>query len=130
METQNPLLEEFDDPLRSPLVSDLPLLSVAPVGEIDIRLNIEYAESVGEQTQYGDSLSLSTQEAQTDGSSDRATISSSAKVKLEYEAGPTGGVTAGFEGTIGAEISAESSKSFTSTQTGPQTNIRDMKQIH
>ena len=52
--------EELDDVARSPLISDLPQVAIDVVGEIDMRLNVEYEESLGEETQYGTTYTTGT----------------------------------------------------------------------
>jgi len=45
--------EEIDHPTRSPLIADIPKLDVEIVDEVDIRLDVEYAEEEGKTSEYG-----------------------------------------------------------------------------
>ena len=67
--------EELDDPGRSPLIAELPRAEVEMVGEVDMRLNVEYAESLGSSTEYGTSVAQSTSSSRTQSWSDTYTYS-------------------------------------------------------
>ncbi|MSR47726.1 MAG: hypothetical protein EXS13_11805 [Planctomycetes bacterium] len=62
--------EEIDDPIRSNLVAELPRLEIEAVGDIDVRLNIEYAETLGTSTEYGTTLSIGQSSSREIGSAD------------------------------------------------------------
>jgi len=49
--------EELEDPTRSPLIADLPLVAIDFDDAVDVRLNVEYAEEKGETHEYSESLS-------------------------------------------------------------------------
>jgi len=51
--------EEFDNPVRSPLIAEIPEVAVSFEGEIDVRLNIQYQESSGQTTSYGTTMTQS-----------------------------------------------------------------------
>jgi Bacterial TSP3 repeat len=51
--------EEFDHPSRSPKIADLPRLALFVEDNIDVRLDVSYAEEAGETTQYGTVLTKS-----------------------------------------------------------------------
>ncbi len=48
--------EELDSSVFRPLLAELPLLSIEVVDEVDIRLNVEYAEEVGTTREYGTTI--------------------------------------------------------------------------
>ena len=48
--------EEFDSSVFRPLLAELPLLSIEVVDQVDIRLNVEYAEEVGTTREYGTTI--------------------------------------------------------------------------
>lgn len=50
---------EANDPAFDPRISDLPRAELRIEGEIDVRLNVEYAEMVGTEVQYGTTQSTS-----------------------------------------------------------------------
>lgn len=45
--------EEHDNPVRSPVIADLPLVKISLVDGVDIRLDVEYAEGEQYDQQYG-----------------------------------------------------------------------------
>jgi len=45
--------EEIDHFTQSPLIADIPKLNIAIVDEVDIRLDVEYAEEEGKTSEYG-----------------------------------------------------------------------------
>ncbi|MHC5010568.1 MAG: hypothetical protein ACYTG6_06390, partial [Planctomycetota bacterium] len=49
--------EEADDPLRSPLIADLPRVDINFEGDVTIQLFVEYAEMVGTEMTYGEEFS-------------------------------------------------------------------------
>ncbi|MGE3180770.1 MAG: IPT/TIG domain-containing protein [Phycisphaerae bacterium] len=48
--------DEFDSTVRNAVVADLPRLEYELVGDVDVRLNVEYAESNGQTKEYGTTL--------------------------------------------------------------------------
>ena len=57
--------EEIDHPVRSPLVADLPKLNVEITDEVDVRLDVEFAEEQGQTRQYGTELRTSQTETRS-----------------------------------------------------------------
>jgi hypothetical protein len=53
-------LEEFEDPSRNPLVAELPTARLEFMGELDVRLRVEYEETQGQETEYGEVFTQST----------------------------------------------------------------------
>jgi predicted outer membrane repeat protein len=53
--------EEFDHPSRSPLIADMPALELKVADDIDIRLNVEYAEEQGTSTEYTSTVTRGTE---------------------------------------------------------------------
>lgn len=96
---------------HSPLLADLPQLAFEIVDDVDIRLDVEYAEEEGRTTSYETSFATSTETSQSQSQSN--TVSASVTVGTEVGFGPLdfGGVnvevTAGYE--HGWECSTESS---------------------
>ncbi|HRX85230.1 MAG TPA: hypothetical protein P5572_09460, partial [Phycisphaerae bacterium] len=52
--------EEADDPVRSARIADLPQAQIELVDNVDIRLDVQYEESAGQETTYGTSISTGT----------------------------------------------------------------------
>ncbi len=77
--------EELDHPTRSPIVADLPRLRVSIADTVDVRLNVEYAEEMGAERQYGTELTESRTE--TRGSHSDHAINTGLEVGYESEAG-------------------------------------------
>lgn len=101
--------EEADDPVRSPLVADLPKLDVAIVDDVDVRLDVQYAEETGQTRQYGTELSRS----QTHGSSVYNSHSLGASLTLGVTA-EAGFFTGGVSSTTEFTVSTEHTMAFTS----------------
>lgn len=57
--------EEFDHPIFSPIIAELPDLRVELVDELDIRLDVEYAEEEGQTSEYSTSFSETISESET-----------------------------------------------------------------
>ncbi len=70
--------EELDDPIRSPLVAELPKAVVAFEGAVDIRLRVTYAESQGTETEYGSSFSTTDSQTTSSSSTESETITTAA----------------------------------------------------
>ncbi len=83
--------EEYDHPFFHPLVSDLPQSKVEIVGAPTVQLDVEYAETVGQATEYGTTLSSGT--SSTSGQTWGTSISNmiGATVGFEYTFGVTDG---------------------------------------
>lgn len=116
--------DEFDSTVRNGVIADLPLLNYELVGDVDVALNVEYAESRGETREYG--VTLTESRTETQGSSFSATVGFSLEVMVgqetEFGVGPlpetsvtakteiTAGVHTEFTYTNTRESSRESSK--------------------
>lgn len=103
--------EEYGSPVRSALLADMPQLSFEIVDDVDVRLDVEYAEEEGRSTSYETSLTTGT--SSTESSSQSNTVSASVTVGTDIEFGPLdfGGVS--VEVTAGYEHSWESTKEST-----------------
>jgi hypothetical protein len=77
--------EEIDNPIRSPLVSDLPQYEVTFVEDADVRLFVEYQEGLGQETQYGTSMSTSETTTTTRGGSDTTSFDQGLSVMVGAE---------------------------------------------
>ena len=86
--------EELDDPIRSPLVAELPKAVVAFEGAVDIRLRVTYAESQGTETEYGSSFSTSDSQTSSSSSTEAKTITTAASEGFVDEVSGDGGFQA------------------------------------
>ncbi len=119
--------EEFDDAVRSPVIAELPKLELDIDGEIDIFLNVEYADSLGKTEQYGTSVSETNQVTVGSYASNSIshTISASSSIGFNSK-GATGDFTAGYslglEETYGTsrDSSQALQKEFSRSQTESQ----------
>lgn len=94
--------EESDHPSRSPLVADLPRLDVRIVDEVDVRLDVEYAEETGTSYEYGTELSRS--QTKTTSVYNSHTVGASLTLGVTSKAGFfSGGVETKTEFTISTE---------------------------
>jgi hypothetical protein len=85
--------EEIDHPTRSPLVSELPKLEMEIVDAVDVRLDVTYAEELGETYQYGNEMMKST--TRSTSSYNENSIEVGFEVKNEF--GLFGGVEASLK---------------------------------
>lgn len=112
--------EEVDTPGFSPIVAELPELQINPVGEVDIRLNLQFAESEGQTESEAVSLSKSTTTSRG--------FSSTTKVGSSFTYGTS--LTGGFSLLPGAEVTStfEASlsveQSFTVSRNSAETSTR------
>lgn len=86
--------EELDDPIRSPLVAELPKAVVAFEGAVDIRLRVTYAESQGTETEYGSSFSTTDSQTTSSSSTESETITTAASDGFVDEVTGEGGFQA------------------------------------
>jgi len=94
--------EEADHPTRSPLVADLPRLELTVSDDVDVRLDVQYAEEEGQSRQYGAELSKSATSSTSVYHSH--SIGSSLTIGTEAKAGFfTGGVSYKTEFTLNTE---------------------------
>jgi hypothetical protein len=90
--------DEAGSTVRNGVLADLPRLDYELVGDVDVRLNVEYAETVGETKEYGTTLTESRTE--TVASSYSSTFGWSLDMSLTAGYG-SGSVYAGYEVTAG-----------------------------
>jgi hypothetical protein len=95
--------EELDDPFRSPLIADLPKLETEIVDAVDVRLNVEFAEELGQTKQYGAELRTGTTHTESSYSSD--TVSETVKLGTKSSWGTQSGVELSVESSFGYEHS-------------------------
>lgn len=123
--------DEFDSTVRIGVLADLPQLEYRLVGDVDVRLDVEYAETIGETHEYGKTLT----ESRTDtvASSNSTTLGFSLEVMAGFEVGcckgtppvpsgkAVGSITAGLSientWTTSNETSEEISKEYSQVQT-------------
>jgi len=77
--------EEIDIPGFSPILAELPRLDITPVGEIDIRLNKEYAETEGETEETSVTLTKSTTDTEQTSHSFSVGVSTTYSTENESE---------------------------------------------
>ena len=109
--------EEYDDPVRSQLIAEIPEVDISFEGDIDVRLNVAYEESFGQQTEYGTSMLQSQTTSTSRTRSDKTSQKLSIEQTIKYSPLDFGGET-----KIGFEYGWEQSTSFTesSSQTAQQ----------
>jgi len=78
--------EEFDDPVRDPLVAEIPSASFQFEGEVDIRLRVTYSETQGEETEYGERFSTADTNTSRTTTLDGAVVESEASTSLLKDA--------------------------------------------
>ena len=98
-------LAEVDDALFSPLIAEVPEAELVPAGDIDLRLDVEYAEAeVGTQS-YGTSTTISSSTTVVSENETQNTQEHGWEIEveahLEVEAGLASGVTWGGSVTAG-----------------------------
>jgi hypothetical protein len=110
--------EEFAVPGRSPVLADLPRLEVFPAGDVDVRLNIEYAEARGETVERGTTLgqSLSVAQGQETTITNTASVEASMSVGTEVGAFTFFGVESSFSLSLGYSFEHGFSTSTETTQ--------------
>ncbi len=118
-------LEEYDDPLYSPLVAELPEYKVTLVGPADVRLRVQYAESVGQESQYGTSMTMSQTTSESRGGSDTASFETGLSVMVGGSYGfPSSSVTAEVTASYKFGMSATASWTSSSSQTAQKESSR------
>jgi hypothetical protein len=100
--------EEIDHPARSPLVADLPRMSLEVVDNVNVELDVEYAEEAGQTREYGTELMRS--QTITASRSSSRTMGHSVSIGAGWEGGILGGPSVSTDYTF----SYESTVSFTS----------------
>jgi hypothetical protein len=85
--------EELDHPSYHPLIAELPRAEIVIDGDIDVRLNVEYAEHHGAETQYGTVLTQSRTDTKRSSRSTTHSVGVAVTVGFETEFGLFGGTT-------------------------------------
>lgn len=124
--------DEFDSTVRNGVLSDLPRLDYRLVGDVDVQLNVEYAETIGETHEYG--VTLTESRTETIGSEFSNTIGWSLEVGIEQEVnfspfdlgGTTFSLTAGIHGEYTWTNSTESAKESSEAHSEVTTDSREM----
>lgn len=124
--------DEFDSTVRNGVISDLPRLDYRLIGDVDVRLNVQYAETIGETHEYGTTLTET--ESMTTASSFSSTVGWSFEIGIEQEieygpldfGGTTFSFTAGVHGEYTWENSTESTKESSEEHSEVQSNSREM----
>ena len=109
---------DFDEIINNatnPLVAQVPSVELSFVGEIDVRLNVEYTDNMGVTESYGSSYALETSEAssRTDALSTTNSISQTTSISLEVESGWPPSATANVSRSWSEGYSRENSTSMT-----------------
>ena len=109
---------DFDEIISNatnPLVAQVPSVELTFVGQIDVRLNVEYADNMGVTESYGNSYALAESEAtsRTDGVATTNSISQTTSVSLEVESGLPPSATASISRSWSEGYSRENSTSMT-----------------
>ncbi len=103
--------DEIDTPVRTPLLADMPQLLFEIVDDVDIRLDVEYAEEEGKTTAFETSFTTGESRSKTESQSN--TVSASVTVGVEVEASADPSVTGSVEVTAGYEHGWESTTEST-----------------
>ena len=108
--------EEYDQAGRHMRVAELPRLAVEMIDEVDLRLDVQYAEEAGTTRQYGGELTVT--DAQASRYSTSASVNWSITTGIQASVGfsgwkPEGSLTASVESTlaVGASVGFESESS-------------------
>jgi hypothetical protein len=124
--------EEFDQLGRNPLIAEVPKLGVELVDKVDVRLDVEYAEEIGTEHQYGGELTVSDStrnQYSTESSVDwNVTVGASATVGLtdmsasmSTEVSVGGSVSVGFETETSHSVEQSHSDYITDSRTRTET---------
>lgn len=113
-----------DQDSRSPLLADMPQLEFAIVDDVDMRLDIEYAEEEGTSTSFEASFTTGQEKAQSRSNSVNAsvTVSQSFSVGVDTSSETSIEVTAGWENEWSTESSSSSEQSSTQSQEKSRTH--------
>lgn len=130
--------EEYDDPVRHQLIAEIPELAISFEGDVDVRLNVQYAEALGQETQYGTTMTQSqtTSTSRTDSDTQSQTLSieqsisysfpgfgGETKIGFEYGWSQTTSFTQGSSQTAQEEHSKYLTDSVTKTETAASGSI-------
>jgi hypothetical protein len=117
--------EEFDDPGRHPLLAEVPEVDVSFEGPVDVRLNVEYAEAVGKQYEYGTTATESATQTRSDSTTTTSmheagvSVTVSASYSFPF-ASVSSSVTGSYSHTWGNETTATMGTSTTQEQSYSQ----------
>ncbi len=113
--------DEIDTPVRVPWLADMPQLQFEVVDDLDVRLDVEYAEAQATATAF--ETSLETTQSTTVSASQSNTVSASVTAGVEAGLNPLAAtvsaeITAGYEHTweTSRESTVEATQSFTEIQ--------------
>ncbi len=101
--------DEIDTPVRVPWLADMPQLLFEIVDNVDVRLDVEYAEEEGTSTAF--ETSFETGQSRTEGASQSNTVSASVTAGVSYN--PADGFGMSTEVTAGREQSWETTQEST-----------------
>ena len=125
-------LDEVDAPLFSPLIAEVPEAELEMAGQLDIHLNVEYAELVGSELRYGLSTTVNESHSSSSETETHDTDTYGWEVQVGYEAGFGGGFSGSASGsgshtrgTVG-RVGDEDSTSLTEESSRDETNSREM----
>lgn len=108
--------EEYDDPVRSQLIAEIPEVAISFEGDVDVRLNVQYAEAAGRDSQYGSVMSQSRTTSTSRTDSDTFSQKLSIEQTIEYSPFSFGATKIGFELGWSQSTSFTSSSSATAQQ--------------
>ncbi len=116
--------EEYDNPIRSQLIAEIPEVAISFEGDVDVRLNVSYAETLGQESQYGTTMSQSQTTSTSRTNSDTTSQKLSIEQTINYSPLSFGGST-----KIGFELGWSQTTSFTqsSSQTAQEQHSRYLK---
>ena len=115
--------EEYDNPVRSQLIAEIPEVAISFEGDIDVRLNVSYAETLGQESQYGTTMSQSQTTSTSRTNSDTTSQKLSIEQTINYSPFNFGSTKIGFE------MGWSQTTSFTrsSSQTAQEQHSRYLK---
>ncbi len=115
--------DEYDTPVRTTLLADMPQLLFEIVDDVDIRLDVEYAEEEGRTTSLESSFSTSQSLAKSTSQTVSASVTVGASVEVGTSTKATASVevTAGYEHSWGTEATTGSEQAFTEAEENSRT---------
>lgn len=128
--------EEFGDPTFRPLIADLPGAALIVDGDIDVRLNVEYAENLGAETQYGTTLTRSQTNTSRSSRSTTHSVGVEVTVGIEHEFGLFGGttlsgsVTASYDYSTQVTTETETATMLQEESSRYQTDRRELSEVN
>jgi hypothetical protein len=106
--------EELGGLGRHPLIAQVPEVEVSFTGPIDVRLNVQYAESVGETVQYGTTVTESETATRSDSRTDTVMHKAGVSLAIHKEAGVASG---SFTATAGWTLTGSYEHTWGHTET-------------